>query len=73
MNDVLPADESWTDYSHRSCSEVLNKFQHLVSVTDFTKEASSWPFQIDPAKNLVFVAYFVTETELAELRRSIAR
>jgi hypothetical protein len=65
--------ESWLDYSHRSCSEVLNKFQHLMSATDFTKEASSWPFQIDPAKSLVFVAYFVTESELAELRKGVVR
>jgi hypothetical protein len=65
--------EPWVDYSHRSCSEVLTNFKHLVSVTDFTKEASSWPFQLDPATSLVFVAYFVTETELAELRKSVAR
>jgi hypothetical protein len=32
----------------------------------------SWPFQIDPAKSLVFVAYFITETELAELRKIAA-
>jgi hypothetical protein len=44
-----------------------------VSVTDFTQEASSWPLQIDPAKSLVFVAYFVTEAGLAELRDGIAR
>jgi hypothetical protein len=29
--------ESWIDYSDRSCSEVLNKFQRLASGTDFTK------------------------------------
>jgi hypothetical protein len=62
--------ESWVDYCHRSCSEVLNRFQHLASATDFTKEASSWPsVQIDPTKSLVFVAYFVTENELAELAK----
>jgi hypothetical protein len=43
-----------------------------MSASDFTKEALSWPFQIDPAKSLVFVAYFVTESELAELRSSVA-
>ncbi len=65
--------ESWTDYSHRSCSEVLSKFQHLASVTDFGKEALSWPsLKIDPSKSLVFVAYFVTEVELAELNKGIA-
>ena len=33
--------ECWTDYSRRSCSEVLQKFRHLVSSTDFDKEAAS--------------------------------
>jgi hypothetical protein len=32
---------------------------------------SNWPsLEIDPSKSLVFVAYFVTENELAELARS---
>jgi hypothetical protein len=54
--------ESWSDYCHRSCSEVLKRFQHLVSATDFEKEASNWPsVQIDTTKSLVFVAHFVTE------------
>jgi hypothetical protein len=67
-------EESWADYSHRSCSEVLNKFRHLASVTDFRKEASSWhSVQIDPAKSLVFVAYFITEAELAALDKNLAR
>ena len=66
--------ESWVDYCHRSCSEVLNRFQHLASTTDFKKEASSWPsVQIDTSKSLVFVAYFVTEGELAELVKNVAR
>jgi predicted ATPase len=66
--------ESWVDYCHRSCSEVLNRFQHLVSATDFKKEASSWPsVQINPTMNLVFVAYFVSEGELAELTKNVAR
>src|ERR1700722_1433502 len=65
--------ESWSDYSRRSCSEVLTKFQRLMSITDFTKEASNWRFRIDPVKSLVFVAYFVSETELAELRTSIVQ
>jgi hypothetical protein len=62
--------EEWADYSHRSCSEVLCKFQHLVSAAAFGKEASSWPsVQFDPIKTLVFVASFVTEAELADLAR----
>jgi len=62
--------ESWEDYCHRSCSEVLNRFQGLVSNTDFGKEASNWRIQIDPIEKLVFVAYFVTEAELAELGKN---
>jgi hypothetical protein len=60
--------ESWANFCHRSCSEVLEKFQRLVSSTDFVKEALSWSFlQIDPTRDLVFVAYFVSEAHLAEL------
>jgi hypothetical protein len=59
--------ESWAEYSHRSCSEVLQKFQLLVNETDFGKEAASWPFQIDPIKNLVSIAYFVREPEWVSL------
>jgi hypothetical protein len=66
--------ESWMEYSLRSCSEVLNKFQRLASGTDFQKEASNWPsVQIDRTKCLVFVAYFVTEAELTELGKNLAR
>jgi hypothetical protein len=66
--------ESWADYCHRSCSEVLNGFQHLASATDFKKEASNWPsLQIDATKNLVFVAYFVHEGDLAEMAKNLTR
>jgi hypothetical protein len=59
--------ESWTDYCRRSCAEVLQKFRHLVSTTDFSQEAGRWPVQIDPAESLVFVAHFVLESEWASL------
>jgi hypothetical protein len=59
--------ECWTDYSRRSCSEVLEKFRHLVSATDFDKEAASWPGQVDSKASLVFVAYFVLEAEWGSL------
>jgi hypothetical protein len=66
--------ESWAHYSRRSCSEVLNRFQHLASGTDFNKEALTWPsVQFDPTKSLVFVAYFVTEGELAGLAKNVVR
>lgn len=61
-------EESWSEYSQRSCAEVLTRFQHLVSTTDFAREASSWTsVQIDPTKHLVFVAYFLRETDVARL------
>jgi hypothetical protein len=59
--------EPWKDYSHRSCTEVLEKFRHCLSQTDFRKEAAQWPLPIDTADDLVFVAYFVTETDLAAI------
>jgi hypothetical protein len=59
--------ESWADYSRRSCREVLQEFQKVLSVTDFAKEALNWKFQIDPVNTLVFVAYFVSETEWSQL------
>jgi hypothetical protein len=66
------AGESWEAYSQRSCSEVLEHFQHLASTADFRKEAASnWPsVHFDTAVNLVFVAYFVTEAELADLKHA---
>jgi hypothetical protein len=66
--------ESWVNYCNRSCSEVLTKFQHLASVTDFNSQVSSWPsIEIDPTKSLVFVAYFVTEGEYLQLDKGDAR
>jgi hypothetical protein len=65
-------DESWINYSHRSCAEVLDAFRRRVSEADFAKEAAGWPAPIDPIKHLVFVAYFVTESDLAELAKKIA-
>src|SRR5260370_150970 len=59
--------EQWADYSHRSCSEVKQNFQRLISETDFSKEASSWNLSPAATENLVFVAYFVTESDLARL------
>lgn len=59
--------ELWADYSHRSCSEVLDRFHKRLSETNFTKEAADWPIPINPEKDLVFVAYFVTAASLAEI------
>jgi hypothetical protein len=62
------AGEAWPDYSRRSCSEVLIKFEALASKTDFAKEATNWRLDASAAQTLVFVAHFVTESEFAQLR-----
>jgi len=59
--------EPWAEYSHRSCTEVLGNFQKRVAETDFAKEAMAWPMPINHHRDLVFVAYFVTEVEFAEI------
>jgi hypothetical protein len=62
--------ETWLAYCARSCSEVKIGFERLVLETDFVKQASEWPpvreamkRRLDPIQNLVFVAYFVDESE----------
>jgi hypothetical protein len=61
------SEESWADYCRRSCSEVFEKFQYLISVTDFKKESTGWAsIPVDLNRHLVFVAYFVTEADLAK-------
>ncbi len=64
--------ESWADYSRRSCTEVLQGFQRLISTTDFRKAASDQQLQSDLSSRLVFVAHFVTETTFAELASRIS-
>lgn len=59
--------ESWDEYSHRSCREVLERFRKRVAETNFAKEAASWHLSENVISSLVFVAYFVTEDDLAEL------
>jgi hypothetical protein len=59
--------EPWAEYSRRSCSEVKQNFERLISEKDFTTEASGWSLPPGAAENLVFVAYFVTELDLARL------
>jgi len=59
--------ESWADYSRRSCSEVQDKFNDLVSKIDFEKEASKRGLLSSAVESLAFVAYFETEASLAEL------
>jgi len=59
--------ETWGDYSERSCTEVLEKFNEVVSKADFAKEAARWRLNTSAIGSLVFVAYFETEASLAEL------
>ncbi len=65
--------ESWSEYSRRSCNEVLGKFNRLLQSTDFRAEASNFDFLrlqldagFDPIPALVFVAYFVNEQAVSE-------
>lgn len=62
--------EDWSAYCARSGTEVLDKFQQIVSETDFVQEALRWPDLkaeiergFDVLSTLVFVAYFETESE----------
>ena len=62
--------EEWSAFCTRSRAEVLERFHQIVAETDFQREAVRWPVLrsemergIDLLETLVFVAYFVTETE----------
>ena len=64
--------EPWAEFVRRSCDEVLGRFNATVASADFPKEASSWPSLatamaqgLDIVNHIVFVAYFVTESESA--------
>ena len=46
--------ESWADYCRRSCSEVRENFERLVSKTDFSKEAMGWNLPPTATRNVVF-------------------
>jgi hypothetical protein len=68
------ADEPWAEYCNRSCAEVLQRFQQVVATTDFRKEALNWPILkakvdagFDIESSVVFVAYFVEESESLSL------
>ena len=69
-------EESWQDYCRRSCLEVSQRFREIMSATDFKLEARRWPAlseqvkaDFDPLSGLVFVAYFVQESESAAMRK----
>ena len=64
--------EDWETYVTRANSEVRSRFDHIVSETDFRKEAMDWEHIrkamtdgviTDPIHHLVFVAYFQQESK----------
>lgn len=62
--------EDWRSYCERSRTEVLFKFQQIMSGTDFLQEALQWaPLRaeiekgVDILPTLVFVADFITESK----------
>jgi hypothetical protein len=66
-------DESWNQYSRRSCDEVGDAFNRLMRTTDFRAQASDCEFLkhkvdagFDSIPTLMFVAYFVTEQQMAK-------
>jgi hypothetical protein len=72
--------EDWDTYRLRRVAEVATGFQRLIQETDFAVVANHWPSVKDrilaaPDLNavLTFVAYFVTEDELSELRSGVAQ
>ena len=61
-------DESWADYSTRSCDQTVDRFKRVLSGTDFLAEAHRWSDvpqlagpMASPLEYLCFVAYFISE------------
>jgi hypothetical protein len=70
--------EPWYDFCRRSCSEVKSSFTRLMSETDFREQAAALTPIDDalhsgsnPLQKLVFVAYFVAETDWVELKNQL--
>jgi hypothetical protein len=68
--------ETWLAYCKRACIEVKIGFEKLVAETVFLKQGWDWqPVRqamkqgVDVMKKLVFVAYFVDESEWSQLQR----
>jgi len=60
-------DELWSDYTRRSCEEVLVAFKSLIiDRSDFHEEACKFESLKSPFR-LMFNAYFVTEREFHSL------
>jgi hypothetical protein len=70
--DERVAGELWTDYSARSCTQTVDRFQRVLADTDFLAEARRWtdvPQLAGPAASplgfLCFVAYFIREGSMS--------
>jgi hypothetical protein len=70
--------EGWGEYCQRSCAEVGQNFERLVSETDVSKQTQGWPDLrvanargVDLRELLVFVAYFVNEPEWLGLQKTM--
>jgi hypothetical protein len=64
------ADEDWSAYARRSCSEVQTQFKRLMLETNFREAAGKFgTSEVDRANSLhwLFNAYFVTESEFLSL------
>jgi len=68
-------DEPWSDFTERSCGEVLASFNALVNRTDFINAARSYSSlesvtveDFQSRFRLLFNAYFVSEQEFISLQ-----
>ena len=68
--------EEWSSYCRRSCTEVRQSFERLVSETDFREQAGGWPHlrqssiqESNEMERLVFVADFVNAAEWQALQQ----
>jgi hypothetical protein len=59
--------EPWSDFSNRSCSEVMSEFKDLISTTDFVKESAKWKLDASAVETLVFVAFFESESTFVDI------
>ncbi len=76
--DKRHSNESWLTYCNRTAKECLEKFNRLLTTTDFEKEALTFSFLSDKKKNgvdiseyLTFIVYFDDkETDLFNKEKS---
>jgi hypothetical protein len=66
--DPRAPDEDWSEFSARSCDQVLVRFQELLNSTDFAAEGKRWSNvpalsgpEAEPLQHLCIVAYFIQD------------